>query len=240
MSERVVIVGGTSGIGLATAVRLAASGREVVVTGRTSERLERAVKEIGERGSGVVADARDPEAMRDLFAEVGPVDHVVVNVSGRKGGGPFRSLSPDDLRGALEGKLIAQVVAAQAALAALRRDGSLTFVAAASANSAMAGVAGLAAVNGAIESMVPGLAVELAPLRVNAVSPGVIDTEWWDGLGDGRQGVLDAFAAATTVGRIGTPGEVANAIAYLIETGYATGTVLTVDGGVRLKPSAQS
>ncbi|MEU8176023.1 SDR family oxidoreductase [Microbispora hainanensis] len=240
MSERVVIVGGTSGIGLATAVRLAASGREVVVTGRTPERLERAVKEIGERGSGAVADARDPEAMRALFAEVGPVDHVVVNVSGRKGGGPFGSLSPDELRAALDDKLIAHVVTAQAALPALRRDGSLTFVAAASANSSMAGVAGLAAVNGAIESMIPGLAVELAPLRVNAVSPGVIDTEWWDGLGDGRQGMLDAFAAGTTVGRIGAPGEVANAIAYLVETGYATGTVLTVDGGVRLKPSVQS
>ncbi|MEV1202281.1 SDR family oxidoreductase [Microbispora rosea] len=240
MSERVVIVGGTSGIGLAAAVRLAASGREVVVTGRTPERLERAVKEIGERGSGVVADARDPEAMRTLFAEAGPVDHVVISVSGRKGAGPFLSLSPDDLRRALDDKLIAQVVAAQAALPALRRDGSLTFVSAASANNALAGVAGLAAVNGAIESMVPGLAVELAPVRVNAVSPGVIDTEWWDELGDGRQGALDAFAAATTVGRIGTPDEVANAIAYLIETGYATGTVLTVDGGVRLKPSVQS
>ncbi|MEU6427747.1 SDR family oxidoreductase [Microbispora sp. NPDC046973] len=238
MSERVVIVGGTSGIGLAAAVRLAASGREVVVTGRTPERLERAVKEIGERGSGAVADARDPEAMRNLFAEVGQVDHVVINVSGRKGGGPFRSLSPDDLRSALDDKLVAQVVAAQAALAALRRDGSLTFVSAASANGAMAEVAGLAAVNGAIESMVPGLAVELAPVRVNAVSPGVIDTEWWDGLGDDRQGMLDAFAAATTLGRVGTPTDVANAIAYLVETGYTTGTVLTVDGGVRLKPSA--
>ncbi len=238
MSERVVIVGGTSGIGLAAAVRLAASGREVVVTGRTPERLEQAVKEIGERGSGVVADARDPEAMRNLFAEVGPVDHVVVNVSGRKGAGPFRSLSPDDLREALDDKLIAQVVAAQAALPALRRDGSLTFVAAASANNALAEVAGLAAVNGAVESMIPGLAVELAPVRVNAVSPGVVDTEWWDWLGDSRQGALDGFAAATTVGRIGTPADVANAIAYLIETGYATGTVLTVDGGVRLKPSA--
>ncbi|MEV7805762.1 SDR family oxidoreductase [Microbispora sp. NPDC088329] len=236
MTERVVIVGGTSGIGLAAAVRLAASGREVVVTGRTPERLERAVKEIGERGSGAVADARDPEAMCDLFAGLGRVDHVVINVSGRKGAGPFRSLSPDELRRALDDKLVAQVVAAQAALPVLRRDGSLTFVAAASANSAMAEVAGLAAVNGAIQSMIPGLAVELAPVRVNAVSPGVIDTEWWDWLGDDRQGALDAFASATTVGRVGTPADVANAIAYLIETGYATGTVLTVDGGVRLKP----
>ncbi|WP_432924505.1 SDR family oxidoreductase [Microbispora sp. CA-135349] len=236
MTERVVIVGGTSGIGLAAAVRLAASGREVVVTGRTPERLERAVKEIGERGSGAVADARDPEAMRDLFAGLGRVDHVVINVSGRKGAGPFRSLSPDELRRALDDKLVAQVVAAQAALPVLRRDGSLTFVAAASANSAMAEVAGLAAVNGAIQSMIPGLAVELAPVRVNAVSPGVIDTEWWDWLGDDRQGALDAFASATTVGRVGAPADVANAIAYLIETGYATGTVLTVDGGVRLKP----
>lgn len=239
MTERVVIVGGTSGIGLATAVRLAASGREVVVTGRTPERLERAVKEIGERGSGAVADARDPEAMRDLFAGLGRVDHVVVNVSGRgQAAGPFRSLTPEALRQALEDKLIAQVVAAQAALPVLRRDGSLTFVTAASAGSAMAEVAGFAAVNGAIQSMIPGLALELAPVRVNAVSPGVVDTEWWDWLGDSRQGALDAFASATTVGRVGTPADVANAIAYLVETDYTTGIVLTVDGGVRLKPSA--
>jgi NAD(P)-dependent dehydrogenase (short-subunit alcohol dehydrogenase family) len=68
----------------------------------------------------------------------------------------------------------------------------------------------------------------------------VVDTEWWDWLGDSRQGALDGFASATTVGRIGTPADVANAIAYLIETGYATGTVLTVDGGFRLKPAVRS
>ncbi|MEV0229975.1 SDR family oxidoreductase [Nonomuraea sp. NPDC050786] len=233
---RVVIVGGTSGIGLGTAARLAAGGAEVFVTGRSEERLEAALKQLGDQASGEVVDARDTGAMRALFERLGAVDHVVITVTRRGGAGPLSSLTSDAITGAVQDKLVPHLLTAQAALGALRPGGSITFVTAASAGAALAGVSVLAAVNGAIEAAVPGLAVELAPIRVNAVSPGVIDTDWWSGLGDeARAAFLEGTAAALPVGRVGTPEDVAVTIEYVVRNSFVTGTVLTVDGGGRLK-----
>ncbi|MEV4106864.1 SDR family oxidoreductase [Nonomuraea sp. NPDC049695] len=233
---RVVIVGGTSGIGLGTAARLAAGGAEVFVTGRSEERLEAALKQLGDQASGEVIDARDSGAMKALFERLGTVDHVIITVTGRGGAGPLSSLTGDAITGAVQNKLVPHLLTAQAALAALSPGGSITFVTAASAGAALAGVSVLAAVNGAIEAAVPGLAVELAPIRVNAVSPGVIDTDWWSGLGDeARAAFLAGTAASLPVGRVGTPEDVAVTIEYVVRNSFVTGTVLTVDGGGRLK-----
>ncbi|MCQ4082975.1 SDR family oxidoreductase [Streptomyces sp. RB6PN25] len=243
-AEHVVVVGGTSGIGLAAAERQLRRGREVVVTGRDPGRLTAALKELEQAGAGAtgeVVDARDDAAMRGLFGRLGAVDHVVVTVTGASAAGPFRSIAASDLRAAAEGKLVAQSVAAQAALEVLRPGGSLTFVSAGSAGAAIPGTAGLAAVNAAVEAMIPVLAVELAPTRVNAVSPGIIDTPWWDWLdADARQQTFDAYAASAPAGRVGRAGDVADAIGYLIEATFVTGVVLPVDGGARHRPASAS
>lgn len=132
-------------------------------------------------------------------------------------------------------KFFAQFYAAQAALPFLRKDGSLTFVSAISARAARPGTAGLAAINGAIEAIVKPLARELRPLRVNAVSPGVVATPWWDRLpAEVRGTLLRESADASLVGRNGKPEELAEAIAFLVANGFVTGTVLEVDGGIRL------
>jgi NAD(P)-dependent dehydrogenase (short-subunit alcohol dehydrogenase family) len=237
--ERVVVIGGTSGIGLATAERQLREGREVIVTGRGKDRLEAAVERLGEGASGVSVDAGDEAATRAFFAGLGPVDHVVVAVTGNSAAGSFSSLAIGDLRAATEGKLIAQTVAAQAALTALRPGGSLTFVTAGSSGAAIPGTAGLAAVNASVEAMVPVLAVELAPIRVNAVSPGVIDTPWWDWLDtEARRQTFDAYAKRVPAGRVGRPEDIAEAIGFLIGNTFTTGVVLSVDGGSRLRPAA--
>ena len=239
MSERIVVVGGTSGIGLAVAQRQLKEGREVVVTGRDAGRLAAALEKLGDGASGVGVDARDEGATHAFFAGLERVDHVVVAVTGTTAAGPFRSISTEALREAAEGKLLAQTIAAQAALEVLRPDGSLTFVTAGSAGAAIPGTAGLAAVNAAVEAMVPVLAVELAPARVNAVSPGIVDTPWWDWLdAEARQRTFDAYAKTAPVGRVGRPEDIADAIAYLVDAGFTTGTVLSVDGGSRLRPAA--
>ncbi|MBV8933270.1 MAG: SDR family oxidoreductase [Kutzneria sp.] len=239
MSERVVIVGGTSGIGLATAQRLVDGGREVVVTGRRQERLTAALTQLGERAAGELVDATDAAATAAFFGRVGPVDHVVITVTASGGVGAFRDIALDSLRQAVDGKLLAHVATAQAALPTLRGDGSLTFVTAASSGAALPGTAGLAAVNASIEAMVPVLAVELAPLRVNAVAPGVIDTPWWDWLGpDAREATFAEFATAVPVGRVGHADEIAGAIHALVDNGYLDGVVLRVDGGARLRPAS--
>src|SRR3954465_14385215 len=121
MSERVVIVGGTGGVGLAAAVQLAESGREVVVAGRTPERLESALKEIGHGATGSVVDARDPDATRSFLAAAAPVGHLGITVTGRgQAAGPLASLTAQALRQAMEDKLIAHMMTAQAALDVLR------------------------------------------------------------------------------------------------------------------------
>ncbi|MEV4577294.1 SDR family oxidoreductase [Nonomuraea jabiensis] len=233
---RVVIVGGTSGIGLAAAARLAAGGAEVVVTGRSEERLRSALKQLGDQARGEVVDARDTGAMRAFFEGLGTVDHLVVTVTGRGGAGPLSSLTAEGLTEAWRNKLVAHLLTAQAALGVLNPEGSITFVTAASAGAALPGVATLAAVNGAIEAAVPGLAVELAPIRVNAVSPGVIDTDWWSEIGDeARAAFMEGAAESLPVRRVGRPEDVAATIEYVVRNAYTTGIVLTVDGGGRLK-----
>ena len=113
--------------------------------------------------------------------------------------------------------------------------GSMTFVSAISARAANPGTSGLAAINSAIEGLVKPLAVELRPRRVNAVSPGVIDTPWWSWMPDDqKQSTFARFAAATPVGRVGRPEDVAQAIVFLIGNSFMTGCVLECDGGLRL------
>ncbi|MBN9269912.1 MAG: SDR family oxidoreductase [Mesorhizobium sp.] len=131
-------------------------------------------------------------------------------------------------------KIRPQLACLQAALPTLRKSGSVTFISAVSAQVAMPGVAGIGAINGMLLTVAPILAVELKPLRVNVVAPGVIDTPWWDFLPDEqRQAVFAEYAGKTPVGRIGRADDVASAIGFLVSNGFMTGQVLTCDGGLR-------
>jgi NAD(P)-dependent dehydrogenase (short-subunit alcohol dehydrogenase family) len=238
-NQRVVVVGGTSGIGLATARGAAALGADVVVTGRDERKLSAAADALGEGATAARVDAAEREQLEAFFRELGRLDHLVLAVGGAAGAGPAASLDLADLRAGFDGKFWPQLASLQAALPVTQPHGSITFVSAASAGSPAPGAAGLAAINGALEAMIPTLAVELKPIRVNAVSPGVIDTPWWDGVPeDDRSALFAQYAAAAPVGRIGTPDDVAQAIVSLITNGFVTGTVVTVDGGLMLSAAA--
>ncbi len=223
---RAVIMGGTSGIGLATAERLTADGAEVIVTGRDPDKLAAVADRVA------VAERLDGASERDVaafFERTGEFDHLVLAFSpGAVGVGPLRDTALGDIRAAFEGKLFPYLVALQHA----QVSDSITLISAASAHAALPGTVGLAAVNGAIERIVPPLAAELAPKRVNAVSPGVIDTPWWSFLPEEqRQAQFAAAADGVPVKRIGRPGDVADAVRYLIGATFVTGTILPVDGG---------
>ncbi len=152
----------------------------------------------------------------------------VAAAAGAVGLGPIRDISLDDFATAFTAKLFAYIHAIRQA----QVTGSITMISAASARAALPGTVTLAAVNGAIERIVSPLAAELAPVRVNAVSPGVVDTPWWSFLPeDQRQAQFDAAASGVPAGRIGTPADVADAIGYLVHAGLVTGTILPVDGG---------
>lgn len=238
--QRVVIIGASAGIGEATAQAFAARGANVIITGRAKDRLDQAAQRIDHPVGVAELDATDADALAGFFAATGTVDHLVLAASpGAVGVGPFAALDEGALRQAFDGKFFAHVKAIRAALGHLRSDGSVTIITAASARAAFAGTAGIAAVNGALETMVGPLAVELAPLRINAVSPGVIDTHWWNVMPDEqRQAYFDRAAAVTPVRRIGQPADVADAIVYLAGAGFVTGTVLECTGGANLTAAA--
>jgi NAD(P)-dependent dehydrogenase (short-subunit alcohol dehydrogenase family) len=238
MSERVVIIGGTSGIGLATAEQLLGRGYEVVVAGRDEQRLESALRQLkGEGVSGRTVDATDEEQLAAFFAVVGPFDHLVVTLTVHGGITSLLDVTAAELRRHNEGKLIPQLLTVRAALGTLRADGSVTLLGAVSSQLSAAGLVALSSANAAVEAAARVLAAELAPRRVNAVSPGVIDTPWWDWVpAEARQETLAGACASQALGRPGRPEEVAHAVAFLVENGYTTGVVLPVDGGARLGP----
>lgn len=235
MSDKTaVVVGGTSGIGLATARQLSDRGATVHVSGRNPARLD-AVREQYPQLQAHCADGGSRPAMDELFAAVGPVDWVVLALSGGAGAGPFGQLDLDVLRGAFDAKFWAHLTCAQAALPHLTPDGSITFISAGSARAGIPGTAGLAAVNGALEAMVRPLAVELAPIRVNAVSPGIVDTPWWDGMpAEVRDTYFEQARAALPVRRIATADDVAESVVLMATNPNLTGTVIETDGGGRL------
>jgi NAD(P)-dependent dehydrogenase (short-subunit alcohol dehydrogenase family) len=226
---RVVIMGGTSGIGLATAEQLTDAGIEVVVTGRDPVRLAG----LRDRFAGVEQlDGTDRDAVSAFFSGLGSVEHLVLAFSpGPVGAGSIREISLDDFETAFRAKLFAYVHAIRAA----QVSDSITMISAATARAAIPGSAALAAVNGAIERIVSPLAAELAPVRVNAVSPGTVDTPWWSFLPpEQREAQFQAAGAGVPAGRVGTPADIADAISYLIGASFVTATILPVDGGLTI------
>ncbi|MER8414708.1 SDR family oxidoreductase [Mesorhizobium sp. M7A.F.Ca.US.010.02.1.1] len=232
--EHTVVIGGSSGIGLATARKLLGPDMKVTITGRNEEKLKSAWKSLGGAAGKAAFDAAKPDEVRQFFESLGPFDHLVLAASGGKGLGPFPTLDLSDIGSGVEEKVRPQLSCLQAALPTLNKAGSVTFISAVSAQLAAPGVAGIAAINGMLLTVVPILAVELKPLRVNVVAPGVIDTPWWDFLAEEqKQTIFADYAGKTPVGRVGRAEDVADAIAFLVSNGFMTGQVLTCDGGLR-------
>jgi NAD(P)-dependent dehydrogenase (short-subunit alcohol dehydrogenase family) len=225
--QKVVVVGGSSGIGLATAELAKEEGADVVIASRNEARLQAAAEKIGVKSA--VADVTSDESVASLFKAVGVVDHVVVTAAQLRSG-PFKSVPMEDVRATMEGKFWGAWRVAREA--EIRKGGSLTLVSGFLSirprpNSAIVGAA-----NGAIESLARSLALELAPVRVNAVSPGIIDTPIRAAMPEAsRQEMLSKTAAALPVGRVGVGEDVARQILAFMTIGFATGSVVYLDGG---------
>ncbi|MBD9666577.1 NAD(P)-dependent dehydrogenase (short-subunit alcohol dehydrogenase family) [Variovorax paradoxus] len=233
--QTVAVIGGSSGVGLETVRRLAAAGARVFAAGRDREKVRQATSGLGGSVSAHAFDACDRGALDAFFETTGPIDHLVLTLSGGEGAGEFAQLDLSSLRRGFEAKFWPQLEAAQAGLKVLRKGGSITFVTAISARNALPGTSGLAAINGALEAMVGSLARELGPSRVNAVSPGLVDTPWWNRMpAAAKDELFRQQVELLPVGRVGQPQDVAHAIEFLIGNGYTTGTVIECDGGLRL------
>jgi NAD(P)-dependent dehydrogenase (short-subunit alcohol dehydrogenase family) len=230
---RVVVVGGSSGIGRAV-VRLAAAARaDVVVGSRSAEKLAATAKEIDGITTDVV-DVTDEDSVRAFFEGVGTLDHLVV-CPGDVALGSVYDVPLDAVRRAVDTKIVGQLLCVRHAGRRISRSGSIVLLAGAAGFKAVPDVSATAAANAGIGGLGPALAVELAPVRVNVLVAGIVDTPLWSFLAeDARSAMLTQIADATPAGRVGQPDDIAVSVLHLLENSFITGAVMHVDGGATL------
>ena len=226
--KRIAILGGTSGIGLAVAQRAARGGAEVIVVSSTRARVDAAARQLG--ATGYTADLGDPGAIAALFAQLGELDHLVYTAGGPLALAPLATLDLDAAHAFFEVRYFGALAAARHAR--LRTGGSITLTGGTAGIRPHAGWALGASICGAMEALTRALAVELAPLRVNIMVPGFVDTNLWAPMAaDAKAEMFRASAAALPVKHVGTADEVAGAYLALMTNPYITGQRLVVDGG---------
>jgi NAD(P)-dependent dehydrogenase (short-subunit alcohol dehydrogenase family) len=234
-NQRVVLLGASAGIGLAAAQLLGTLGAEIVIASRTRERLDAALVTLPASAQGYIADLSSESEARRLFAEVGPFDHLVYTAGEALRPFPLDGIDLEDARQFTETRLWGAIGAIKHAHPHMRAGGSIVLTSGSAAARPAAGWIIGAAICGAIEAVTRTLAVELAPLRVNAVAPGIVRTDIWSGMSESdRDDFFAQTAARIPVGRVGAPEDVAQSIAYLISNGYVTGTIAELNGGSNL------
>ncbi|MGA2566624.1 MAG: SDR family oxidoreductase [Pseudolabrys sp.] len=225
--KKVVVVGGSSGIGLSTAELAKSEGADVVIASRNADRLKAAAEKLG--ATAIATDVTSDESVTQLFRQCGLVDHVVVTAAQLRTG-PFKTVAMDDVRATMEGKFWGAWRVARAA--EIRPGGSLTLVSGFLSIRPRPAAAIVGAANGALESLARSLALELAPVRVNCVSPGIIDTPIRAGMPEAaRREMLAKAAAALPVGRVGVGDDIARQILTFMTVGFASGSIVYLDGG---------
>jgi len=225
--KKVVVVGGSSGIGYSTAELAKAEGAEVIIASRNAERLNAAAAKLG--ATAIQTDVTSDESVAALFSKCGLVDHVVVTAAQLKTG-PIKTVPMEDVRATMEGKFWGAWRVARSA--EIRPGGSLTLVSGYLSIRPRPNAAIVGAANGALESLARSLALELAPVRVNAVSPGIIDTPIRAAMPEAaRLDMLAKTAASLPVGRVGVGEDIARQILAFMTIGFATGSIVYIDGG---------
>ena len=236
-----VIVGGSSGIGLAAGVLLHSVGARVVLIGRDQARLDAAVDRIREaEGPAVLAasaDGGDEPAIARVLDRIGEVDHLLVTAGGLAGAGPLDALTPETVRSTLDARIWGALAAARAAGPRLPAGGSITLTSGIYTVRPIPGMSAPLAAIGAVETLTGALAVELAPrrVRVNTVRYGSVDTPLMRGAsGLTTDEAMAEAGAATLLGRFATPAEAAATAVFLMANTYVNGQIITVDGGQSL------
>jgi NAD(P)-dependent dehydrogenase (short-subunit alcohol dehydrogenase family) len=233
--KRVVVIGGTSGIGFAVAEAAIGDGASVVVGSSQQANVDGAVAKLGQAASGRAVNVRDEADVGAFFSEVGAFDHLVFTAGDWSNLRTARTLAETDLesaKGLADVRYWGAVRAVKHALAGISPTGSITLTNGTIAHRPRKGTPLSTAMAGSIEHLVRGLSVDLAPLRVNCVCPAGVRTGVWDSIPEEtRAASFERMTARQPIARIGEPPEVAEAYLYLMRGTYTTGQVLLVDGG---------
>jgi NAD(P)-dependent dehydrogenase (short-subunit alcohol dehydrogenase family) len=230
--KKVVVLGGTSGIGLATARAAIDAGASVIVTSSQREKVNAAVAALGTVATGHVTDLLDESQVHALFERIGPLDHLVFTAGESLTLGRLSDTDLTRARKAFELRVFGAMAAAKHAAARIREGGSIVLTNGISGRRPRAGWTVGASVCGAMEAFTRALAVELAPIRVNAVSPGLVRTPLWGNLQEAeREAMYRDAGGRLLVGRVGEPEEIAEAYVYLMQNRFSTGQTIIVDGG---------
>jgi len=229
--KKVVIIGGSSGIGLESAKQLIAHGAEVIIASRSEDKLRNAKEQLGDRATAYTLDITQEQQVQSFFEKIGQFDHLVVSAA-ETSGGSFLQTDTAQARKLFENKFWGQYYAAKYGASKILPNGSITLFSGVVAYKSMVGSAILGAVNAAISNLGQTLALELAPIRVNIVSPGIIDTPSRSKMPEeARNNFYNAVENKLPVKRIGRAEDVAQSVLYLLQNSFVTGTVLHVEGG---------
>jgi NAD(P)-dependent dehydrogenase (short-subunit alcohol dehydrogenase family) len=233
--KRVVIVGGSSGIGLAVAEEATSQGAEVVIISSKAGRVQEAVRSIGGQARGQAVDVSDEKAVQDFFKNVGAFDHLVFTAGDSL---QLHALADTDLkqaRRAFELRYWSALAAVKYGSPQIRKGGSVVLTTGIAGQRPQSGWVVAASVCGTIEALTRALAIELAPIRVNAVSPGVVRTNLWQKMSSSeREQLFESMGKRLPVGRVGEAHDIALAYLFLMQEGFGTGQTVVVDGGTVL------
>lgn len=227
--KRVFIAGGTSGVGLAAAQEFMAHCAEVTIASRSKEKIHAALETLGGKATGLSLDLRDDEAVERFTASAGEFDHVVVSAA-ETAMGRVDTLPLADAYAAMDSKFWGAYRLVRSI--SIRPTGSLTIVSGYLSVRPGKAAALQSAINAALEALVRGLALEYAPVRVNAVSPGLLQTPLWDAMPKAdRDGMYEAAVKRLPTNRVGQAKDIADAIVFITGNAYLTGSTIFVDGG---------
>lgn len=230
--SKVVVVGGTSGIGFAVAEAAAQAGAEVIIASSSKDRVKAALERLPTGTHGEALDVTDEAAVSAFFARVGAFDHLVYSAGDSLLLQNLAELSIEAAKQAFEVRYWGALKAVKYGTPLIRTGGSITLTSGVASSRPLPAWTIPSSILGAIESLTRTLAVELAPLRVNAVAPGVLRTALWDNMSEAdREGLYDYIADKMPVRRVGEASDVAQAYLYLMQQGFSTGQVVIVDGG---------
>ena len=238
MGKKIVVVGGSSGIGLGVATAALERGAEVIIIGRSQDKLLRAQQVLDHDGRvrTVTADMTLEAEIAAAFAGIGKFDHLVSTAGTPPPGDPIGETDVDVVRRFVDNKLIGTVLLAKHGVRKLRAGGSMTFTSGINKDRPpVPGGAVVSAIAGSFSYLARALSLELAPSRVNVVSPGWVDTPMFDELvGEAKAGYFESMAARLPIGCIARPADVAPAYLYSMESDFTTGETIHIDGGQRL------